>query len=163
MISFFSRMNLVFQTHHGLQKVLSTVVFLYFACLLPSIAFGVLNSQMTNDQISVPKAVASQCLGGIFFSIFAGQPLIVVMTTAPLTLYVKGNFHSIDKRNKSMPCSFTLYSHFDLVHVVSTRFSRQICISWLVEFVFPDFILLVWSFEDNEMVNQVGKENDYEN
>ncbi|CAF4366044.1 unnamed protein product, partial [Adineta steineri] len=37
----------------------------------------------------VPKAIASQCLGGIFFSIFAGQPLIVVMTTAPLTLYVK--------------------------------------------------------------------------
>jgi sodium borate transporter 11 len=45
---------------------------------------------MTNEEISVPKAVASQCLGGIFFSIFAGQPLIVVMTTAPLTLYVKG-------------------------------------------------------------------------
>lgn len=81
---------LVFQTYRGPQKVLSTAVFLYFACLLPSIAFGVLTSQATNDQISVPKAVASQCLGGIFFSIFAGQPLIVVMTTAPLTLYVKG-------------------------------------------------------------------------
>jgi len=129
--------RLVFQTHHGSQKVLSTAVFLYFACLLPSIAFGVLNSQATHNQISmfriissskrktisherkrnfhmikidlnekiillsrdchllfsflgVSKAVASQCLGGIFFSLFAGQPLIVVMTTAPLTLYVKG-------------------------------------------------------------------------
>jgi hypothetical protein len=81
---------LVFKTHRGPQKVLSTTVFLYFACLLPSIAFGVLNSQATDDQISVPKAVASQCLGGLFFSLFAGQPLIVVMTTAPLTLYVKG-------------------------------------------------------------------------
>jgi sodium borate transporter 11 len=40
--------------------------------------------------LGVTKTVASQCLGGIFFSIFAGQPLIVVMTTAPLTLYVKG-------------------------------------------------------------------------
>jgi len=85
-------LNLVFQTHRGPQKVLSTVVFLYFACLLPSIAFGVLNSKVTNDQISVSKAVASQCLGGLFFSIFAGQPLIVVMTTAPITLYVKGKF-----------------------------------------------------------------------
>ncbi|CAF1635075.1 unnamed protein product [Rotaria magnacalcarata] len=79
----------IFNTHRGSQKVLSTAVFLYFACLLPSIAFGVLNSQVTNDQISVPKAVASQCLGGLFFSIFSGQPLIVVMTTAPLTIYVK--------------------------------------------------------------------------
>jgi sodium borate transporter 11 len=40
--------------------------------------------------VGVSKAVASQCLGGIFFSIFAGQPLIVVMTTAPITLYIKG-------------------------------------------------------------------------
>ncbi|CAF0774686.1 unnamed protein product [Adineta ricciae] len=79
----------IFKTHRGSNKVISTAVFLYFACLLPSIAFGVLNSQVTNDQISVSKAVASQCLGGLFFSIFAGQPLIVVMTTAPLTLYVK--------------------------------------------------------------------------
>ncbi len=94
-ISFY---NLVFKTYRGPQKVLSTAVFLYFACLLPSIAFGVLNSQMTEDQISVPKAVVSQCLGGIFFSIFAGQPLIVVMTTAPLTLYVKGKFF-IEKLN----------------------------------------------------------------
>jgi sodium borate transporter 11 len=47
---------------------------------------------MTRDKISVPKAIVSQCLGGIFFSIFAGQPLIVVMTTAPLILYVKGKF-----------------------------------------------------------------------
>jgi hypothetical protein len=44
--------DLVFQTDRGLQKVVSTVVFLYFACLLPSIAFGVLNSHATNDQIS---------------------------------------------------------------------------------------------------------------
>ncbi|UJR31591.1 hypothetical protein I4U23_019077 [Adineta vaga] len=86
---YFSDYYDVFKTHQGPNKVLSTSVFLYFACLLPSIAFGVLNSQVTNDQISVSKAVASQCLGGLFFSIFAGQPLIVVMTTAPLTLYVK--------------------------------------------------------------------------
>ncbi|CAF1238175.1 unnamed protein product [Adineta steineri] len=86
---YFSDYYDIFKTDRGPQKVLSTAVFLYFACLLPSIAFGVLNSQATKNEISVPKAIASQCLGGIFFSIFAGQPLIVVMTTAPLTLYVK--------------------------------------------------------------------------
>lgn len=93
--------SLVFKTDHGPQKVLSTAVFLYFACLLPSIAFGVLNSQVTNDQISVSKAVASQCLGGLFFAIFAGQPLIVVMTTAPLTLYVKGKSHDDARSSRS--------------------------------------------------------------
>lgn len=47
--------------------------------------------------LGVCKAVAAQCLGGIFFSIFAGQPLIVVMTTAPLTIYVKGKMIDRDE------------------------------------------------------------------
>ena len=55
-LTLFTSMNfvmfLVFKTYRGPQKVLSTAVFLYFACLLPSIAFGVLNSQATNDTIS---------------------------------------------------------------------------------------------------------------
>lgn len=34
-----------------IPKLISTTLFLYFACLLPSIAFGVLNSRNTNGQI----------------------------------------------------------------------------------------------------------------
>ena len=30
-----------------------------------------------------------QTMGGILFSILAGQPLIVIMTTAPIALYIK--------------------------------------------------------------------------
>lgn len=36
---------------HTIPKLISTTLFLYFACLLPSIAFGVLNSRNTNGQI----------------------------------------------------------------------------------------------------------------
>ncbi len=35
-----------------IQKLLSSVVFLYFACLLPSIALGVLNDDNTHGAIS---------------------------------------------------------------------------------------------------------------
>jgi dolichyl-phosphate-mannose--protein O-mannosyl transferase len=37
--------------HRTLYKLAATVMFLYFACLLPSIAFGVLNSKNTNGKI----------------------------------------------------------------------------------------------------------------
>ena len=30
-----------------------------------------------------------QTMGGILFSVLAGQPLIVIMTTAPIALYIK--------------------------------------------------------------------------
>ena len=34
-------------------------------------------------------AIMGQTMGGILFSIMAGQPLIVIMTTAPIALYIK--------------------------------------------------------------------------
>ena len=34
-------------------------------------------------------AIMGQTLGGTLFSLLAGQPLIVIMTTAPIALYIK--------------------------------------------------------------------------
>eukprot|EP00057_Strongylocentrotus_purpuratus_P007095 XP_011661569.1 PREDICTED: sodium bicarbonate transporter-like protein 11 isoform X3 [Strongylocentrotus purpuratus] len=75
--------------HKTLQKVISTTLFLYFACILPSIAFGVLNDKNTHGLIDVKKVIISQTICGIFFSLFGGQPLIIMLTTAPLALYIK--------------------------------------------------------------------------
>ena len=42
------------------QKVLSTTLFLYFACILPAIAFGVLNDHNTHGKIgSLPSSFSS--------------------------------------------------------------------------------------------------------
>ncbi|KAI9563404.1 hypothetical protein GHT06_010867 [Daphnia sinensis] len=71
------------------QKVLSTTFFLYFACLLPAIAFGVLNDHNTHGKIGVKKVIMGQTIGGLFFVIFGGQPLLILLTTAPLALYIK--------------------------------------------------------------------------
>uniref|UniRef100_A0A915JTP2 Bicarbonate transporter-like transmembrane domain-containing protein n=1 Tax=Romanomermis culicivorax TaxID=13658 RepID=A0A915JTP2_ROMCU len=73
----------------NLQKLFSTIVFLYFACLLPSIAFGVLNYDHTCGAFGVREAVYAQAIGGLFFSILGGQPMIILMTTVPISIYVK--------------------------------------------------------------------------
>ncbi|KAJ1373975.1 Phosphoenolpyruvate-dependent sugar phosphotransferase system, EIIA 2 [Parelaphostrongylus tenuis] len=75
--------------HRTMQKLFSTVVFLYFACLLPAIAFGVLNDDNTNGSINVRKVIIAQAIGGIFFSLFGGQPMIILLTTVPLAIYIK--------------------------------------------------------------------------
>ncbi|CAD5209194.1 unnamed protein product [Bursaphelenchus okinawaensis] len=75
--------------HRTISKLFSTIIFLYFACLLPAIAFGVLNDDNTNGGINVRKVVFAQAVGGIFFSIFGGQPMIVLLTTVPLAIYIK--------------------------------------------------------------------------
>ncbi|KHN80811.1 Sodium bicarbonate transporter-like protein 11 [Toxocara canis] len=72
-----------------IQKLFSSIVFLYFACLLPAIAFGVLNDDNTNGGINVRKVIFAQAVGGIFFAIFGGQPIIILLTTVPLAIYIK--------------------------------------------------------------------------
>jgi len=69
-------------------KYVSTIVWLYFAIIMPTIAFGALDSKNTGKQIGVSETIISQAVAGIIFSVFAGQPLTIVMTTAPLTVFI---------------------------------------------------------------------------
>lgn len=73
----------------SLYKTISTTVFLYFSVLLPCIAFGVVDTNNTEGHIDPKKTIIGQAIGGLFFAMFSGQPLIVIMTTAPLCIYVK--------------------------------------------------------------------------
>ncbi|XP_052793413.1 solute carrier family 4 member 11-like isoform X2 [Mya arenaria] len=123
----------------SIQKTLSTTLFLYFACLMPSIAFGVLNSENTKEALTVEKVLYSQALGGLMFALVGGTPQIVLLTTAPLALYTKiiysicGDF---DLNFRAMYCCvglwnaffLFLYSFFDLSRVMkwSTRSSEEI-------------------------------------
>nr|XP_015925621.1 sodium bicarbonate transporter-like protein 11 isoform X1 [Parasteatoda tepidariorum] len=82
-----------FVGHKTIHKTLSTIFFLYFACILPTIAFGALNDNNTQGQIDVRKSIIGQTLGGLVFALLGGQPLVIVMTTAPLSLYTKVIFN----------------------------------------------------------------------
>lgn len=73
----------------SIYKTISTTVFLYFSVLLPCIAFGVVDTNNTDGQIDPKKTMIGQAVGGLFFALFSGQPLVVIMTTAPLCIYVK--------------------------------------------------------------------------
>ena len=64
------------------SKTISTTLFLYFSIILPAIAFGNLQNDNTNGDINVAKVLLGQVMGGLIFSMLAGQPLVVVMTTA---------------------------------------------------------------------------------
>ncbi|XP_068130742.1 solute carrier family 4 member 11 isoform X4 [Hyperolius riggenbachi] len=75
-------------SNKAIGKYITTMIFLYFACLLPSIAFGSLNDENTKGVIDVQKTIVGQCIGGVIYSLFSGQPLVVLLTTAPLALYI---------------------------------------------------------------------------
>lgn len=44
--------------------------------------------------VDVRKVIYSQTIGGLVFAVLGGQPLVILLTTAPLALYTKGIFPS---------------------------------------------------------------------
>ena len=57
-------------------------------------------------------AIVGQTMGGILFSVLAGQPLIVIMTTAPIALYIKIIVAVAEVGNMEISLSLTDYLHF---------------------------------------------------
>ncbi|XP_050736813.1 solute carrier family 4 member 11-like isoform X2 [Eriocheir sinensis] len=104
--------------HKTLQKVISTTFFLYFACILPAIAFGVLNDHNTHGRIDVKKVIIGQVIGGVFWGVFSGQPLLIQLTTAPLAIYIKIIFYICNDFKldfHAMYCAVGLWNSFFLV------------------------------------------------
>uniref|UniRef100_A0A8C2CLP1 Solute carrier family 4 member 11 n=1 Tax=Cyprinus carpio TaxID=7962 RepID=A0A8C2CLP1_CYPCA len=77
-----------FTDDESLLKYTTTAIFLCIAILLPAIAFGSLNDESTRGEIDVQKTIIGQCIGGVIYSLFAGSPLVIPLTTAPLAIFI---------------------------------------------------------------------------
>nr|XP_023651412.1 sodium bicarbonate transporter-like protein 11 isoform X6 [Paramormyrops kingsleyae] len=75
-------------SNRALLKYTTTAIFLYIAILLPAIAFGSLNDESTRGEIDVRKTIIGQSIGGVIYSLLAGSPLVVPLTTAPLAIFI---------------------------------------------------------------------------
>ena len=71
---------------------LPAIIFVYFACLAPAITFGGLLSEKTNTWMGVSEMILATALSGILFSLFAGQPLIIIGATGPLLVFENSTF-----------------------------------------------------------------------
>uniref|UniRef100_A0A8C6WEZ5 Solute carrier family 4 member 11 n=1 Tax=Neogobius melanostomus TaxID=47308 RepID=A0A8C6WEZ5_9GOBI len=72
----------------SLLKYTTTAIFLYIAILLPNIAFGSLNDESTRGEIDVQKTIVGPSIGGVIYALFAGSPLVIPLTTAPLAIFI---------------------------------------------------------------------------
>lgn len=89
-----------------IQKTVATIWFLYFSILLPTIAFSSLNLHQTNGHMGdLRKALVGQVIGGLSYALLGGQPLVIVMTTAPLCLYIKGEHKMMINASRKAICT----------------------------------------------------------
>ncbi|XP_023337238.1 sodium bicarbonate transporter-like protein 11, partial [Eurytemora carolleeae] len=134
-----------------IQKTISATIFLYFACILPAIAFGVLNAQNTDGKIGVMAAIVGQFIGGIMFSLMAGQPLVVIMTTAPLALYIKIIVAVADEHEMDFFALYTSVGLWNALYIIiyaltnATKLMKYSTRS--TEEIFALFICIAFTFD----------------
>ena len=70
------------------SKSLATVLFLFFACIAPTVAFGGLLSVLTGGEIGVLETLLGTAVAGVVYALFAGQPLSILGSTGPIVVFL---------------------------------------------------------------------------
>ena len=78
-----------FKDFRAIVKSCSAILFIYFACILPAIAFGLVSHIQTEGNMSVEKMIYAQAIAGVVVAVAGGQPLLIVLNTAPFAIYFK--------------------------------------------------------------------------
>ncbi|MCG6158396.1 PTS sugar transporter subunit IIA [Rubinisphaera margarita] len=68
-------------------KSASAIVFLFFACLAPAVTFGGIMGAATDGHIGVVEMLIATAAGGMLYSVFAGQPLILLGGVGPMLVF----------------------------------------------------------------------------
>ena len=68
-------------------KCLASVLFLYFACLAPTLTFGGIMAEMTGFRIGVVETLVSTAVCGMVFGLIGGQTLIILGSTGPILIF----------------------------------------------------------------------------
>ena len=69
------------------RKCVASTLFLYFACLAPTVTFGGVMAQMTDNQIGVVEMIVAAAFCGVVYALVAGQPLNILGGTGPLLIF----------------------------------------------------------------------------
>jgi hypothetical protein len=68
-------------------RTLSSGLFVFFSSIGPAVTFGAVISDSTEGQLGVVEVILASALGGVFMSLFAGQPLVIVGVTGPIAIF----------------------------------------------------------------------------
>ncbi|KAF2744484.1 hypothetical protein M011DRAFT_520950 [Sporormia fimetaria CBS 119925] len=68
-------------------RVVPATVYMYFANILPALAFSLDMFERTNGSFGVNEVLLSSVFAAVVFSLFAAQPLVIVGVTGPITVF----------------------------------------------------------------------------
>ena len=69
------------------KKSVSSILFMFFACMAPAVAFGGLMAVLTGGQIGVVEMLVATAGCGVIYALLSGQPLTILAGTGPLLIF----------------------------------------------------------------------------
>ncbi|PLN80051.1 HCO3 transporter family-domain-containing protein [Aspergillus taichungensis] len=68
-------------------RVVPATVYMFFANILPALAFSLDMFEKTNQSYGVNEVLLASVLGSVVFALLAAQPLVIVGVTGPITVF----------------------------------------------------------------------------
>ncbi|KAI6652295.1 anion exchange protein 2-like [Oopsacas minuta] len=68
-------------------QCLWVICFVFFACLGPTLVFGGLYGEKTQQQIGEIESLLASLVFGVIFSLFSGQPIMILGASGPLLIF----------------------------------------------------------------------------
>jgi len=69
------------------RKVVSSSLYLFFACLANAIAFGALCSVLTGGEIGIIEMLIATAIGGVSYALLSAQPITLLGGTGPIVIF----------------------------------------------------------------------------
>ncbi|XP_063411589.1 band 3 anion transport protein-like [Mytilus trossulus] len=144
-------------------KCLAAIVFIFFACFAPCIAFGGLLSEKTYDYLGVEETVISTSVCGIIFALLAGQPLMLIGATGPVLVFEQ-SLYMFCKNNDIEFLTMRVWIGFwvMLISIVAVAVESSFLvrhISRFTEEIFAILISLIFIFEVIKKIDETFKDH----
>jgi mannitol/fructose-specific phosphotransferase system IIA component len=68
-------------------KCIGASLFLFFACLAPTVTFGGVMAELTDGHIGAVEMLISTSICGVIYALFSGHPLNILGGTGPMLIY----------------------------------------------------------------------------
>ncbi|KAK7501372.1 hypothetical protein BaRGS_00007497 [Batillaria attramentaria] len=125
-------------------KCLMATIFIFFACISPCIAFGGLLAEKTHGLMGVTETMLCTSLAGMVFSLFSGQPLLLIGATGPVLVFEQslyGFSESNDIEFLPMRCWIGLW--VAVISIIAVAMEASFLIRFVTRFAEEIFAILI--------------------
>ncbi|KAL4216954.1 Anion exchange protein 3 [Mactra antiquata] len=137
-------------------QCIMALIFIFFACLCPCIAFGGLYGEKTYGKIGLVETIFATSITNLIFGLFSGQPLILYGATGPVLVFEKHLF------------AFCKSSHIDfltwrvwiglwvfIITLIVLALEGSFIVKYITRFVEEVFAILISLIFINEVVQKL--------